>query len=31
MAARIRKITFVQGDVGALPFADETFDIVLSV
>ena len=27
----IRNICFRQGDVGALPFADETFDIVLSL
>ncbi len=30
-AAAIRNITFLQGDVGALPFADESFDIVLSL
>ncbi len=30
-AAGIRNITFLQGDVGALPFADESFDIVLSL
>ena len=30
-AAGIRTVTFVQGDVGALPFADESFDIVLSM
>ena len=30
-AAGIKNITFRQGDVGALPFADETFDIVLSM
>ena len=30
-AAGIRNISFVQGDVGALPFNDETFDIVLSM
>ena len=29
--AGIKNITFVQGDVGALPFEDESFDIVLSV
>jgi SAM-dependent methyltransferase len=29
--AGIKNITFLQGDVGALPFADETFDIVLSL
>lgn len=27
----IKNITFVQGDVGKLPFDDETFDIVLSM
>ena len=27
----IRNISFQQGDVGALPFADESFDIVLSL
>ena len=27
----IRNIRFLQGDVGALPFADESFDIVLSL
>lgn len=27
----IKNITALQGDVGALPFADETFDIVLSM
>ncbi len=27
----IRNISFLQGDVGALPFADETFDTVLSL
>ena len=27
----IRNITFLQGDVGALPFEDESFDIVLSL
>ena len=30
-AAGIRNITFLQGDVGALPFEDERFDIVLSL
>ena len=30
-AAGIRNITFRQGDVGDLPFADEAFDIVLSM
>ena len=30
-AAGINHITFVQGDVGALPFEDESFDIVLSL
>ena len=30
-AAGIRNITFLQGDVGALPFEDETFDTVLSL
>ena len=30
-AAGIKNITFRQGDVGALPFADESFDIVLSL
>ena len=29
--AGINNITFVQGDVGALPFEDESFDIVLSL
>ena len=29
--AGIRNITFRQGDVGALPFADESFDLVLSL
>ncbi len=29
--AGIRNVTFVRGDVGALPFADESFDIVLSL
>ena len=27
----IRNVRFLQGDVGALPFGDETFDIVLSL
>ena len=27
----IENITFVQGDVGELPFEDETFDVVLSM
>ena len=30
-AAGIKNITFRQGDVGALPFEDESFDIVLSM
>ncbi|MBQ3276248.1 MAG: class I SAM-dependent methyltransferase [Oscillospiraceae bacterium] len=30
-AAGITNITFCQGDVGALPFADESFDLVLSL
>ncbi len=30
-AAGIGNLRFVQGDVGALPFADESFDIVLSL
>ena len=30
-AAGIKNITFRQGDVGALPFADESFDLVLSL
>ena len=30
-AAGIRNIRFVQGDVGCLPFEDESFDIVLSM
>ncbi len=30
-AAGIRNVRFRQGDVGALPFADESFDIVLSM
>lgn len=29
--AGIRNVSFRQGDVGALPFADESFDIVLSL
>lgn len=29
--AGIQNVTFLQGDVGALPFADESFDIVLSL
>ena len=29
--AGIKNVTFLQGDVGALPFADESFDIVLSL
>ncbi len=29
--AGIKNITFLQGDVGALPFQDESFDIVLSL
>ena len=29
--AGINNITFVQGDVGAMPFEDESFDIVLSL
>nr|MCR5781319.1 class I SAM-dependent methyltransferase [Clostridia bacterium] len=29
--AGIKNITFMQGDVGALPFEDESFDIVLSL
>ena len=29
--AGIKNITFLQGDVGALPFDDESFDIVLSL
>ena len=27
----LKNVTFVQGDVGALPFPDESFDIVLSL
>ena len=30
-AAGIQNISFLQGDVGALPFADKSFDIVLSL
>ena len=30
-AVGIRNITFMQGDVGAMPFEDESFDIVLSL
>jgi len=30
-AAGIKNITFRQGDVGALPFPDESFDLVLSL
>lgn len=30
-AAGLRNVTFTQGDVSALPFADESFDIVLSL
>ena len=30
-AMDVRNVTFVQGDVGALPFEDESFDIVLSL
>ena len=29
--ARIQNVRFMQGDVGALPFEDESFDIVLSL
>ncbi len=29
--AGIKNVTFLQGDVGALPFPDESFDIVLSL
>ena len=29
--AGIKNVTFLQGDVGALPFQDESFDIVLSL
>ena len=27
----LKNVTFRQGDVGALPYADDTFDIVLSL
>ncbi len=30
-ALELKNVSFVQGDVGALPFADESFDIVLSL
>ena len=30
-AMSISNVSFVQGDVGALPFADESFDVVLSL
>ena len=30
-AAGLRNVSFLQGDVGALPFDDESFDIVLSL
>jgi len=30
-ALAVRNISFVQGDVGALPFEDESFDVVLSL
>ena len=30
-AMNVQNVTFVQGDVGALPFEDESFDIVLSL
>jgi len=30
-AMGVRNVTFVQGDVGKLPFADESFDLVLSL
>ena len=30
-AMNISNVSFVQGDVGALPFADESFDVVLSL
>ena len=29
--AGLKNVSFVQGDVGALPFADESFDVVLSL
>ena len=29
--AGIKNVSFVQGDVGALPFEDESFDLVLSL
>jgi ubiquinone/menaquinone biosynthesis C-methylase UbiE len=28
---KLNNVSFVQGDVGALPFADESFDLVLSL
>ncbi len=31
LAMNIRNVSFVQGDVGSLPFEDESFDIVLSL
>ncbi len=31
VAMGVHNVAFVQGDVGALPFADESFDIVLSL
>ena len=31
VGAGIRNVTFVQGDVGALPFTDESFNVVLSL
>ncbi|MBR2645475.1 MAG: class I SAM-dependent methyltransferase [Clostridia bacterium] len=30
-ALAVKNVSFVQGDVGALPFADESFDVVLSL
>ena len=30
-AMGVQNVTFVQGDVGKLPFADESFDLVLSL
>lgn len=30
-ALAVRNVSFVQGDVGALPFEDESFDVVLSL